>query len=71
MMILKPKKIDGFTLIELLMVICIILILASIGMPLYLDHRDRAFNMSALTDLKNLKTGLEAYYADNQEYPNF
>jgi len=60
---------NGFTLIELLVVVSIIGILASIAVPLYLDHRDRAFNMAALTDLKNFKTAMEAYFAENKQYP--
>ena len=59
----------GFTLIEILVVVAIIGILASIAIPMYLDHRDRAYNMSALNDLKNFQTGMEAHFADNRTYP--
>ena len=61
----------GFTLIELLLVVTIIGILSAMAMPMYLDHRNRAFNAAAQSDLKHLKTGMEAYYADNKSYPLF
>ena len=59
----------GFTLIELLIVVAIIGILAAIAIPQFASYRQKAYNSSATSDLKNLKTGMEAYFADNQEYP--
>jgi type II secretion system protein G len=66
-MMRKTKK--GFTLIELLVVVAIIGILAAIAIPQFAKYRMRAFNSTALSDLRNLKTDLEAYYVDNFEYP--
>ena len=65
--VLKSKK--GFTLIELLIVVAIIGILAAIAIPQFASYRQKAYNAAANSDLKNLKTGMEAYMADNQEYP--
>jgi len=65
--VLKSKK--GFTLIELLIVVAIIGILAAIAIPQFASYRQKAYNSAAMSDLKNLKTGMEAYNADNQEYP--
>ncbi len=64
------NKEKGFTLVELLIVIAIIGILAAIAIPQYSKYRQRAFNSAALSDLRNFKTSMETYYADNQEYPN-
>jgi len=59
----------GFTLIELLIVVAIIGILAAIAIPQFASYRAKAYNSAAQSDLKNIKTGMEAYMADNQEYP--
>ena len=59
----------GFTLIELLIVVAIIGILAAIAIPQFSSYRAKAFNTAANADLKNMKTGMEAYMADNQVYP--
>jgi type IV pilus assembly protein PilA len=64
---LKNKK--GFTLIELLIVVAIIAILAAIAIPQFGAYRIKAYNSAAEADLRNLKTALEAYYADAQNYP--
>ena len=61
----------GFTLVEILIVVAIIGIIASITIPMYRDYVARAYNSAAQSDLKNFKTGMEAYYADSQAYPNF
>ena len=59
----------GFTLIELLIVVVIIGILAAIAIPQFSAYRAKAFNAAAQSDLKNMKTGMEAFMADNQVYP--
>ena len=63
------KNQKGFTLIELLIVVAIIGILAAIAIPQFASYRQKAYNSAAQSDLKNMKTGMEAYNADNQEYP--
>jgi len=65
---LKNKK--GFTLIELLIVVAIIAILAAIAIPQFSAYRQKAYNSAALSDLRNWKTAMESYYADNQQYPS-
>ena len=65
---LHSKK--GFTLIELLIVVAIIAILAAIAIPQFSTYRIKAYNAAAEADLRNLKTALEAFYADTQQYPN-
>lgn len=63
------KSQKGFTLIELLIVVAIIGILAAIAIPQFASYRTKAYNSAAQSDLKNTKTALEAFYADNQKYP--
>ena len=69
--LMKARKSNqkGFTLVELMIVVAIIGILAAIAIPQFSAYRQKAFNSSAQSDLKNSKTSLEAYYADYQHYP--
>jgi len=60
----------GFTLIELLVVVAIIAILAAIAIPQYAKYRAKAQDSAALSDLKNIQTTAEAFYADNLAYPD-
>ena len=68
-MLKKLRSNQGFTLIELLIVVAIIGILAAIAIPQFSAYRAKAYNTASNADLKNLKTGMEAYMADNQQYP--
>jgi type IV pilus assembly protein PilA len=62
------KKEKGFTLIELLVVIAIIGILAAIAIPQFAEYRQRGFDSRAKSDLRNVATAEEAYFADNEAY---
>lgn len=68
-MLNKLRSNKGFTLIELLIVVAIIGILAAIAIPQFSSYRVKSYNTAAVSDLKNVKTALEAFYADNQAYP--
>ena len=64
------KNEKGFTLVELMIVVAIIGILAAIAIPQFAKYRARAQNSAALSDLRNMRTDLEGFYAEWQAYPN-
>ena len=59
---------QGFTFIEILMVMLVIGVLSSIGVPRYRNMKERAFAASMKSDLGTLRTAQEGYYAENQVY---
>jgi prepilin-type N-terminal cleavage/methylation domain-containing protein len=63
------KKRFGFTLIELLIVVAIIAILAAIAVPNFLEAQVRGKFARAVSDMRTLATGVEAYAVDNNHYP--
>lgn len=63
----KAKR--GFTIVELLIVIVIIGILAGIVIVAYNGIQDRARNAVRLSDMKAAERVVEAYFAQNGEYP--
>lgn len=63
------KKQNGFTLIELLVVIAVIGILASVVMASLNSARGKARDAKRVSDMQQMRTALELYYADNGSYP--
>src|SRR2546422_6570717 len=59
---------EGFTLIELLIVVVIIGILAAIAIPKFANTKEKAYLASMKSDLRNLVTAEEAYFADSIKY---
>ena len=58
----------GFTLIELLIVVVIIGILAAIAIPKFGATKNKAYLAAMKSDLRNLVTAEESYFADNVTY---
>ena len=59
---------NGFTLIELLIVVVIIGILAAIAIPKFANTKQQAYLATVKSDLRNLVTAEEAYFADRTTY---
>jgi type IV pilus assembly protein PilA len=68
-MLNKLRSRKGFTLIELLIVVAIIGILAAVAIPQFSSYRIKGFNSNAVSDSRNMRTSMEAIYADRQGYP--
>ena len=60
-------KTKGFTLIELLVVIAIIAILAAILFPVFAKAREKARQISCLSNMKQIGLGFLQYENDNDE----
>ena len=58
----------AFTLIELLVVIAIIAILAAILFPVFAQAKLAAKKTKSLSNVKNIGTATQIYYADNDDY---
>ena len=58
---------DGFSLIEVLIVVVIIVLLASIAIPYFVRHRERAWEAQVNQALKDAATAMEAATAGSGE----
>ena len=59
---------SGFTLVELLTVILIIGLLAVIALPRFVNTREKAYYSAMRSDLRNLATAEEDYFAASLTY---
>jgi general secretion pathway protein G len=60
----------GFTLIELVVVMTILGTLASLSVPSYQRSLFKARETVLMEDLFQLRTSIDAYFADNATYPD-
>lgn len=66
----RPRgRSEGFTLLELLIVVTLITILVSIGIPTYKDARIRGHVAAAHANLKRVESALDWYASDHGAYP--
>jgi general secretion pathway protein G len=63
------KLARGFTLIEVLIVITLVIVLASIGMPMYQNSVRRSREAVLREDLFRMRDAIDQYYADKTKYP--
>ena len=63
------KKQRGFTLVELLVVIAIIGLLSTLAVVALGSARSKARDARRVSDIKQIQTGLELYFADQGLYP--
>lgn len=63
------RKAKGFTLIELLVVIAIIGLLSTLAVVALNNARQKSRDAKRVSDVKQVSTALELYFADNNGYP--
>lgn len=65
------RKRRGFTLTELLIVILIVAVLATVVFTLATRMRDKAHNVTAVMNMRQIGVGIATYLSDNQRLPRF
>jgi len=66
----ESKRRSGFTLVELLVVIVVLAVLAAIVLPKFMNSSARSKESSLRSDLKLLRSAVNAFNADTGKYPN-
>src|SRR5258708_37226182 len=71
MALMQNRSRRGFTLIELLIVVVIIGILAAIAIPKFANTKQKAYIAAMKSDLRNLVTAEESFFADSTKYVTY
>ena len=64
----KRNRKSGFTLVELMVVVGIIGVLSSIGIPTFKTYAQRSKRSEAFINLAGIYTAQKAYHAENNQY---
>lgn len=67
---MQKKQTKGFTLIELLVVIAIIGLLSTLAIVALNSARQKSRDAKRVSDVKQIQTALELYFADQNGYPS-
>jgi general secretion pathway protein G len=69
---IRGKKLGegGFTLVELMIVMAIIMILATIAIPIYVRTLQRAKEATLREDLHTMRTAIDSYTVDKEKAPD-
>jgi prepilin-type N-terminal cleavage/methylation domain-containing protein len=65
---MKNASRRGFTLIELLIVMFVVGVLVAIALPKFAHSKEKAYMTEMKSDLRNLASAEEAYFADSVRY---
>ncbi|HVT88637.1 MAG TPA: type II secretion system major pseudopilin GspG [Tepidisphaeraceae bacterium] len=65
-----PNRVRAFTLIELLLVMVILVILASVVVPMFPRRTDDARKTRAMADVSSLETAISTFNVDCGRYPS-
>lgn len=68
-MFLNSKRPRGFTLIELLVVMAVVGLLLAIVGPRYVEHVDRAREVTLRHNLAAMREAIDKFHADRARYP--
>lgn len=68
-MTVRQATARGFTLIEVLIVVTLIVVLASVGLPVYQNSVHRAREATLKENLFRMRDAIDQYYADKTKYP--